>query len=167
MIDSIDMSTPVTRGELKAELEQFEIRLEQRLEDKLERKLEDKLERKLERKLEDKFDQKLGLWGGALMARIDGLERRFDVFEGMEQRLLAELARHARAIQESMSAQISAIDDKYADLPRRVTRLETEVFPAGGGELVTTTPDPQGRSRSGERTARVTPRRSARGKRRA
>jgi hypothetical protein len=149
MIDSIDMSTPVTRGELKAELEQFEIRLEQRLEDKLERKLEDKLEdkleRKLERKLEDKFDQKLGLWGGALMARIDGLERRFDVFEGMEQRLLAELARHARAIQESMSAQISAIDEKYADLPPRVTRLEAEVFPPGGGELVTTTPDPQGR----------------------
>lgn len=28
MSDSTDMSTPVTRGELKAELEQFEIRLE-------------------------------------------------------------------------------------------------------------------------------------------
>jgi hypothetical protein len=166
MLESTDMSTPVTRGELKAELEQFEIRLEQRLEDKL------------ERKLEEKFDQKLGLWGGALMARIeageqrlaqriDGLERRFDVFDGMEQRLLAELARHTRAIQESMSAQSSAIDEKYADLPRRVTRLEAEVFPPGGGELVTIAPGPQGRSRSGERNARVTPRRAARGKRRA
>jgi hypothetical protein len=47
----------------------------------------------------------------------------------MEQRLLAELARHTRAIQESMSAPISAIDDKYTDLPRRVTTLEAAVFP--------------------------------------
>jgi hypothetical protein len=122
MIDSTDMSTPVTRGELKAELEQFEIRLEQRL--------------------EQKFEQKLEFWGGALLARIeageqrmtqrmDAMEQRFEQrfvgIEGMEQRLLAELARHTGAIQEWMSKQISIIDEKYADLPSRVTQLEAKV----------------------------------------
>jgi hypothetical protein len=125
MIDSTDMSTPVTRGELKAELEQFEIRLEQRI--------------------EQKFDQKLEFWGGALLARIeagerrmtqrmdvmdqrfDAMERRLGGIEGMEQRLLAELARHTGAIQEWMSKQISIIDEKYADLPSRVTQLEAKV----------------------------------------
>jgi hypothetical protein len=46
--DATDMSTPVTRGELKEELAKFEIKL----------------------------DQKLELWGGALMARIADSERR-------------------------------------------------------------------------------------------
>jgi hypothetical protein len=41
---------------------------------------------------------------------------------------MTELARHAKAIQESLPAQISAIDDKYADLPARVSHLETAVF---------------------------------------
>ena len=89
-----NMSTPVTRGELKAELEQFEIRLEQKL------------------------DEKLGLWGGGLRAQIEASERR----------LLTELARHARAIQEAVSTQISVIDEKYADLPARMERLEATVF---------------------------------------
>jgi hypothetical protein len=35
----------------------------------------------------------------------------------------------ARAIQESMSTQISALDDKYDDLPARVSHLEATVFP--------------------------------------
>jgi hypothetical protein len=94
MMDTTNMSTPVTRGELKAELEQFEIRLDQKL------------------------DQKLGLWGGALRAQI----------EASEQRLLTELARHVRAIQEASSTQISVVDEKYADLPVRVKRLEGAVF---------------------------------------
>lgn len=45
-----------------------------------------------------------------------------------EKRLLAELARHTRASHEEMSTQVSVIDEKYADLPTRVSRLETEVF---------------------------------------
>ena len=94
MVDSTDMSTPVTRGELRAELAQFEIRLEQKLE------------------------QKLEIWGGALLARI----------ESTEQRLLSELARHAKAFHEAMMVQISVIDEKYADLPQRVSQLEAKVF---------------------------------------
>ena len=95
MVDSSDMSTPVTRGELRAEIERIEIRLDQ---------------------MATKTD--LEIWGGALLARI----------ESGQQRMLAELARHAKAIQEAMSTQVSAIEEKYADLPPRVSRLETAVF---------------------------------------
>jgi flagellar biosynthesis/type III secretory pathway chaperone len=84
-MSTLDMSAPVTRGELREELALF--------------------------------DQKLELWGGALLARITE----------SEQRLLTELGRHTRAIQEAMTAQISVIDEKYADLPARVRRLEAKV----------------------------------------
>jgi hypothetical protein len=86
--DGMDMSTPVTRRELREELSNLEQRLEQRL-----------------AQMATKAD--LEIWGGAL---------------------LAELARHAKAIQESLATQISAMDDKYADLPGRVNRLESTVF---------------------------------------
>jgi hypothetical protein len=59
------------------------------------------------------------MWGGALLARI----------ELGEQRMFTELARHTRAIQESMLTQISVVDDKYDDLPARVRQLEATVFP--------------------------------------
>lgn len=88
--DPNDMSTPVTRGELRAELATFE----------------------------QKLDQKLEIWAGALRAHIAESERR----------LLAELARHYKAIQEALSKQISVIDDKYRDLPARVRKLEARVF---------------------------------------
>ena len=108
-----DMSTPVTRGELRDELQQFKVSLEH-----------------LEQKLDQKFDQKLEMWGGALLARIDVNERRFaQQIASAEQRLIAELARHTRAIQESMSTQISVVDEKYNDLPARVRQLEATVFP--------------------------------------
>jgi hypothetical protein len=35
---------------------------------------------------------------------------------------------YTKAISESMSMQISAIDENYADLPPPVRRLETKVF---------------------------------------
>jgi hypothetical protein len=116
MFDGTDMSTPVTRGELREELEKLGSRFEQKLET-----LEHRFDQKLET-LDQKFDQKLrtGLeaWGNVLLARIDA----------SEQRLLTELARHTKAIHESMAAQISIIDEKYADLPGRVSRLEAKVF---------------------------------------
>jgi chromosome segregation ATPase len=104
MFDSTDMSTPVTRGELRAEFKQFEIRLEQKL-------------AQLATKAE------LESWGGALQARM------LEHIDRSEQRLLVELARHISASFEKMSRQISTIDDKYADLRPRVSRLETKVFP--------------------------------------
>jgi hypothetical protein len=53
----------------------------------------------------------LEIWGGALLARI----------ESGEQRMLTELARHTRAIQEAMATSISVIEEKYADLSTRVS----------------------------------------------
>jgi len=126
MTGATDMSTPVTRSELREELAQ------------------------LERKLE--------IWGGALLARIQSGEQRIqsgqqrllariesgeqrllariesgehrmlERIDASEQRLLAELARHTRASSEEMSAQISIIDEKYADLLPRVSQLDTKVF---------------------------------------
>jgi DNA anti-recombination protein RmuC len=121
-----DMSTPVTRGELRDELAQLESRLERKLDDKLghqERKFDDKLghlEHKFDDKLghlEHKFDAKLDLWGGALLARIVESEKR----------VLSEIARHTQAVYESMTKQISVLDEKYRDLPERMARLEVEV----------------------------------------
>ena len=95
-----DMSSPVTRGELREEL------------DLLDRKFDNKLDL-----LDRKFDNKLDLWGGALLARIAESEKR----------VLNELARHTQAVFESMTTQISAVDEKYKHLPERTVRLEAEV----------------------------------------
>jgi phage shock protein A len=107
MADAADMSTPVTRGELRQELQELKQELRQELASKTE----------------------LEMWGGALLARIESGEKRLlEAIAGTEQRLLGELARHTRAAFEGMSTQISAHDEKYADLPERVNRLETAVF---------------------------------------
>ena len=94
MTSAMDVSAPVTRGELRAEIEQLEIRLEQRL-----------------ALMATKAD--LEIWAGALMERMS-----------------AEIARHTRAVQEEMRSQVAVIDDKYKDLPGRVSRLEAAVFPS-------------------------------------
>jgi hypothetical protein len=126
------MSTPVTRGELRTELEQFRQQLEQRL-------------ALLATKAE------LEIWGGALLARIEpGEQRLYERIESGEQQLSeriksseqqlseridrtaqelhVDLARHATALYESMATLISASDEKYEDLPGRVSRLEARVF---------------------------------------
>jgi chaperonin cofactor prefoldin len=106
------MSTPVTRGELREELDRLEVSFDHKLE-KFEVKLDHKfeaLDHKIEA-LDHKFEVRLDLWGGALLERLQ-----------------TEVARHIRAVLESMSTQISAVDDKYTDLPARVTHLETAVF---------------------------------------
>jgi len=88
--------------------------------------------------------EELEMWGGALAERmaalekrqtgvekrLENVEQRFTLFErritatmsALEQRLLAELARHATAIQESVASQLRVFDDKYKHLvtkPRR------------------------------------------------
>jgi chaperonin cofactor prefoldin len=117
MSDSSDMSTPVTRGELREEIEHLEIRL-----DGIDRRLAQmatkadlaQLEAATKADLAQLATQmatNLDLWGGALF-----------------ERLLTELARHIKASQEALSTQISTFDNKYADLPARVSHLETAVF---------------------------------------
>ena len=108
MSEEMDMSTPVTRGELREEIALLEQKIDQKL-------------------AHFATKRELEFWGGALLARMETFEQRLG---GFEQRLLAELAQHTKTISESLSAQISIIDEKYADLPTRVSRLEGEVFPS-------------------------------------
>jgi hypothetical protein len=103
MTTGSEMSTPVTRGELREELQQLEQRIDQRMEQRMDQRFAES---------EARFDHKLEMWGGALLARI----------EASEQRLLAELARYVGAVEESMRAQIAALDEKYSGLRARVRR---------------------------------------------
>ncbi|MEO7730924.1 MAG: hypothetical protein ABIY55_08135 [Kofleriaceae bacterium] len=51
-----------------------------------------------------------------LEARMEQLATKTDM-EIWGGALLAEIARHTRAVQESMSTQVSVIDEKYKDCP--------------------------------------------------
>jgi len=131
------MTTPVTRGEFA----QFEVRLEQRLAQLVTKAEFDEKIAQLVTKAE--LDERIAplatkveleRWGGALLARVlarieSGERRMIERMDSLEQRLLAELARHTKAISESLWAQIAVIDEKYADLPPRVTKLEAKVLP--------------------------------------
>jgi len=132
MANEIDMSTPVTRAELKEELQRFPTKadLKAALKKELERfvtkaELKKELERfatKAELKKElERFATRVDLevWGGALYERILESERR----------LLKELASLASAHQEEIMRMIVVIDDKYKDLPDRMRRVEAVVFP--------------------------------------
>jgi hypothetical protein len=57
--------------------------------------------------------------------RIEAVERCMDT---LEERVIAEIARHTKAFAESMATLVSAVDEKYADLPPRVKRLENRLF---------------------------------------
>jgi hypothetical protein len=104
MMDSTDMSTPVTRGELREELELFatkrdleSLATKRDLESLATKRDLDSLATKLE--LDSLATKReLELWGGALRAHIDRTE----------QRLSAELARHVGAIHEAMAAWFAA-----------------------------------------------------------
>ena len=110
MSDTTDMSTPVTRGELREELANQLSALTSLFATKGE----------------------LDLWGGALTECMIAMERALQAskaqllahVEASETRLLSELARHTKASQEATTTLIAATDDKYADLPGRVSSLE-------------------------------------------
>ena len=80
------------------------------------------------RELREELDQRFGELHKFLAALISKLDARFEAidarFEETETRMSAEMARHARAIEESVRTQIVALDDKYKDLPARVSALE-------------------------------------------
>jgi ubiquinone biosynthesis protein UbiJ len=48
----------------------------------------------------------------------------------MEKRLNNDLAQHVKSVGEWFTDQLKVVDDKYADLPERVNRLESTVFTA-------------------------------------
>ena len=57
----------------------------------------------------------------AIDQRFEAIDQRFDSFRV---EVGAEIARHLGAFEESLRAQIRALDDKYSDLPGRVAKLE-------------------------------------------
>ncbi|TMQ06140.1 MAG: hypothetical protein E6J90_47190 [Deltaproteobacteria bacterium] len=154
MSNANDMSTPVTRGELREELQRAIAPLATEAElaslatkdeiAQLATKAEiAQLATKAElaqaiAPLATKIE--LEVWGGALLARFESSERKLtqlierseqrfqEGLAGVEQRLSAELASHVKAVQESAATMIAGLDDKYKDLPGRVNRLETTVY---------------------------------------
>jgi hypothetical protein len=77
----------------------------------------------------------MAMWGGALNANIEVLrtEMREMRTEMREMRtemrdtkieLSRDLSRHVRAIDEEHRADLKVVDEKYADLPDRVSALE-------------------------------------------
>ena len=106
---------PVTRRELKAELAQF--------------KAEFKAELKAEFKAEfvTKEDMKREI-AGAMNYVVEALGARMDrMAVDLRQDLSRELAGHVRAAAEENRRFLGALDDRYRDLPGRVTVLEREL----------------------------------------
>lgn len=83
----------------------------------------------------------LDLWGNAFEQRIErrfenfmaGVKALFEAFEvrlvEMEARLMRELRSQTKASEDELASRPVAVDEQYKDLPARVTRLETKVFP--------------------------------------
>ena len=123
---------------LEQKFETFEQKLEQKFEtfeQKLEQKLEQKFE-KLEQQLEQKLEQKLAAyptkddlstWAGAIEQRMIRLLEGFGA--QISAGLSAELGQHVNASNEATWTRVAAVDEKYADLPGRVSALETIVKP--------------------------------------
>ena len=117
--DDMDPNTPVTRAELREELRQELAKHPTRVE------LEKVLETLATKADLERFATKADLERFATKLDLERFEARFREFEA---RLFAELARHSLASRESMSTEVAVVDDKYKDLPERVTRLEAAVF---------------------------------------
>ena len=134
-----DMTKPITRGEFKQELAAFEQRI----------------------------DTKLDLLLGAIMARFDDVYARFDDvyarfdnvnarfdnvnvrFDTIREELAMDIARHTSASAEHLRADVGVVDEKYKDLPPRVTKLEVAVFPrAPSPRTVAATPKKRRRKAS-------------------
>jgi hypothetical protein len=124
MVDATNMSTPVTRGELREEIANMATKVDLAnmaiKADLANMAIKADLANMATKADLANMATKADLANMATKARAD-----LDIWGGA---LLAELARHTRASQEEMSTQISTFDDKYADLPARVTHLETAVF---------------------------------------
>jgi hypothetical protein len=101
MANASNMSTPVTRSELQKAVEQLATKAD--------------LQKAIEQ-LATKAD--LERWGGVLLARMDQ----------MFQQLQIDFVHHINALHESMRTMLRGQDEKYADLPGRVSRLESTVF---------------------------------------
>jgi len=104
----------VTRGELREELGQLTQTLVSRIEAG---------EQRLDKRIDD------------VGKEINEAEKRLgqflsDMENRLGDRLSAQLAKHAQAHHDDLMSMLSKFEEKYADLPGRVTRLEGAVFPS-------------------------------------
>ena len=116
MAKASNMSAPVTRGELREELNLLRAEFREAIAPLATKAELAQAIAPLATKAE------LELWGGALMARLDG------AIQHLHRELQADLARHANALPEWLGSMLRAHDEKYTDLPGRVSRLESAVF---------------------------------------
>jgi hypothetical protein len=75
----------------------------------------------------------LDIWAGAIMSQMSAqlaaqTAHLTAEIAASEQRYRDELARHVRASEKNMRTWIAGLDDKYRDLPARVSKLEVKVF---------------------------------------
>ena len=129
-----DMTTPVTRGELRQELrETLEIwtgAIFARM-DAMGADLRQSITamgaefRRSMAAMEGRFDESVTALEDRFQQSIHAVERSMT---GMEGRLTVELQRHTSASAEDLRGSFGAVDDKYRDRPDRVTKLETAVF---------------------------------------
>ena len=70
----------------------------------------------------EEVDRKFDLMLGAILARFDSFAREL-------RELRTEMGQGFRAMEESLIARMTAMQEPYLDLPRRVARLEAKVFP--------------------------------------
>jgi hypothetical protein len=74
-------------------------------------------EQRLEQRLEQRFEQRLE-------QRIAATEQRL---VATEQRLMVEIGRAARVAAEEHRRELGVLDDRYRDLPGRVSKLERDL----------------------------------------
>lgn len=110
MTEPRDMEAPVTRRELHETLDLWGGAFEQRM---------------LER-----MDERFQVFEHRFRALEERVDRRIvALFEHFEARFMTDMRAQVRGALEDVTGRISAVDDKYGQLPARVTRLEAKVFP--------------------------------------
>jgi hypothetical protein len=62
-----------------------------------------------------------------LLAIADSANRVLDVVASTESRIMGEMARSANIVIETITDRMRAMDDRYRDLPGRVSLLEQRV----------------------------------------
>ena len=100
------MSAAVTRAQLRKELERFATKDDLRA---------------------HPTKDDLAIWAGALEHRI--IDRVGELIQTQFTQFAADLARQINAILTLSRHEIAVLDEKYQDLPDRVTRLEAKVKP--------------------------------------
>ncbi len=104
MPEAEDMEHPVTKRELREELEKYATK--------------DDLRKELEKYPTKEY----------LHENFPTKEWVTKAFEAWGKAILDELAQHTKAILTAVQGQVATVDEKYNDLPPRVSKLEAKVF---------------------------------------